>query len=248
MKQEFSYLVIIFFIVSSCKIIKIEDKKSYKKINKNSLSISKFPCSNDIYKQTNKKLNGKYRIKGKHITKYGNFKNGLINGFYIKVDDANNNLHYIKSHFIKGNKNGIEEEFFNNKLFRKCNYINNIKQGKEYFFDKKNGDTLDVVTHYYNPNYSKPNFYKLKFLNDINEQKNKKIELNYNHSTFIGKLKLKGDKYYMYYVPLFAFNDFFYLSNNCKKTTCIIEINNVYFLGIADFNDYLLLYELENNP
>jgi len=248
MRNLSNYLFFIFLIIFSCKTIEIEDKKSYKKINEKNIIINRDNCTSDIYinKETNKKLNGKYRIKFGYGTIYTDFINGLVNGKYQEIRKFDNNLYRTKSHFIKGNKYGIEEDYFNNKLFRKCNYVNNVKHGKEYHFDKKNNDTIDVVTHYYNPNYAKPNFSSFYF-SEIKKQEINEIRPSYRHSNFIGKFKLEGKYHYTHYSLNFEINNFFHITSNCKKITCIIEINNVYYLGIAN-SISLHLYKLKKQP
>ena len=249
--KKIIYLAFTFLFVFSCKTIEIKDKKSYKKINEKNIIINRDNCTSAIYinKETNKKLNGKYRIKDKYKTiyktiVYASFIDGLFNGKHEKIHTFDNNSFYTKSHFIKGNKHGIEEKYINNILYNKCNYVNNMKQGKEYRFKEKNGDTLDVITHYYNPNYTKPDFFRFYF-SEIEEQKINEIRSRYRHSTFIGKLKLEEGNTYYSLTP--GFNRFFYLPNNCKKNTCIIEINGVYYLGIANFVS-LRLYKLDKQP
>jgi len=281
MKKRFAYLVFIYLIVFSCKTIDIEDKKLYKKIKfKNVLSEGdNCPEKGKIYldKKTKKKLDGKYRIKWKHHRKvYANFRNGIYNGKYLSNSKSSDriisttytdglinglyeetyttdsgNVWHTKSHFVKGRKYGVEEEFLNKKLYRKCNYINNMKIGKEYIFNLNNKDTLDILNYSYNKYSFKPSFSNFKFSRDEKKflkEKGllKELKSTYHYSLFKGTIILEGKNYYTNYSN-FIGNYIFYFPTCEDDSSYIIRINNVYFLGLVDSMG-LFLYELENKP
>ena len=148
MKKRFTYLAFIFLIVFSCKTIEIEDKKSYKKINKKNIIIQLGRCHRgDIYlsKKNKKELNGRFRIKQSSVygsgytLTYTNFKNGFLNGKHLTYSKNTILLkrENTKSNYVNGLKSGNYENFknFENTLFlTTVNFTNGKKNGIETKF------------------------------------------------------------------------------------------------------------------
>jgi len=258
MRNLSNYLFFIFFIVSSCKNVKIENKKSYKKINTKKLLIERgFYCYNtDIYyiKKSKKELNGKYKLKSSHETIYANFKNGLFDGKVIKIQKnqvsisdytkglrngknqesfkyRKNYATNTKSKFINGKKNGIELYYENDTLERKSIFVDNTKHGKEYIFNT-NKDTIDIIDY---------NFQSYSYIPSSVTEILDKDQLNLIKNSFKGILKFKGTKnssyyegfYFSLYPPAFSVGDCFetYLLINVSSKDDIFDKKYILFVN-----------------
>jgi hypothetical protein len=129
--------ILMLIILSSCVSNKVAD---YELINRNTLDITPYFCSNKKYSVENKPLNGKYKIKYDRSTFYAKFYNGYIiedsywyrKGSVFINDKCDSNGNLISCTHYQ-NKREKKTQYYNSPSYLRYDSVKtNISKGMPY--------------------------------------------------------------------------------------------------------------------